>query len=172
MDNVTFTERDIYCKFKDEVDIAAAEATMTYGKSESNYENIGILAHLFEGVISNKLTEEILYRIGREVGHKIRHVTTSKIKQASSQTVQSAEYNRIVAIIKSTLSEIRTLFGKIGAISVPFSGIHHDVKVPTPTYIYLQSNDIYLLLIYCVFCNSHFSTFLHRYKITSFTFPT
>lgn len=118
LDKVTYEEKDLYCKFKDDVDVASAEATIMYGKSQSNYENIGLLASIFEGVISNELTQEILYRVGREIGHKIRHVTTSKILQISTQT-ESTEINRFTAIFKSLMSEIRTSLRKSFTVPLP-----------------------------------------------------
>ncbi|XP_065218599.1 uncharacterized protein LOC135844364 [Planococcus citri] len=137
LDNVTYTENDLYCKFKNEIDIASSEATITFGKSEYDYRNMGVISIFLEGIISNKLVEEILYRVGKELGHRIRHVVISKVKEITSQKDVSSlgEYNRVSSIMSSSLSQIRTWLNKTVSVKAPLPGIYHKMKVHNNTII-------------------------------------
>lgn len=134
LDNVTYTEKDRFDKFENEIDIVAGEATLTYCKSKYDYGKMNPASAHLEDIMSTKLIQETLHRVGKALAHRIRHVIISKIvslKEISLSSSGADGCNRIASIVRSCVSQIRTWLKKARTIRVPLPGVYHKMKVRT-----------------------------------------
>ena len=112
--NVTYHEASVYCRMKQEVDIAASKCGIRYSKSENDYANLGWFTGLFRGAISNPMIDQVLQNVGKEIGHKMRPILLSTLQKTviGNETESETVVPGLDSLIRSTVSETRNLMMK------------------------------------------------------------
>lgn len=111
-DNITYHEASIYCQMKQEIDIATSKCGIRYGKSENNYVNLGWFTGLFRGAISNPMIDQVLQKVGKEIGHKMRPILLNMLQKTVIGKDNDTTGSGLAALIRSTVSETRNLMMK------------------------------------------------------------
>jgi hypothetical protein len=129
VDDVTYHEASVYCRLKQEVDIAASHCGIRYGKSENDYANLGFFTSIFRGAISNPMIDQVLQKVGKEIGHKMRPVLLAKLRETVIGANSSANLPGLETLIRSTVSETRNLLMKDEYKNYRLEGVAQEVQV-------------------------------------------
>lgn len=111
INKVNYTETDVYELTSNDVDVVSGQATMRYDNAAEYFENIGFFAQVFEGVITDQLMQDVIPKIGQEVGHLMRTPILTKTRIAEGFDTDKM-LNGIEQLIKSAISETRNFLRK------------------------------------------------------------